>query len=139
MGRGVPAHVHAEAVLDALREARPAGLTVHLLMAATERTRSQVYVGIREIRRVAAARGLPPLVWDRPHGYRLVDNAPEIWIGYEMAFTRRWERALGDFIAGILIPHQQQCPNDAVVRTLIAQFTAVLSTLELMAGLHQQP
>ncbi len=41
MGRGVPAHVHAAAILSALLEARPAGLTLVQLMAATERTRAQ--------------------------------------------------------------------------------------------------
>ncbi|MFH8776164.1 hypothetical protein [Streptomyces sp. NPDC017958] len=35
---GVPAHVHAEAILSAFLEARPAGLTIVQLMAATERT-----------------------------------------------------------------------------------------------------
>ncbi len=35
MGRGVPAHVHAEAILPALLEACPAGLTVVQVMAAT--------------------------------------------------------------------------------------------------------
>jgi hypothetical protein len=47
MGRGVPAHVHAEAILSALLEARPAGLTIVQLMAATERTRAQVHTGAR--------------------------------------------------------------------------------------------
>lgn len=38
MGRGVPAHVHAEAILSALLEARPAGLTIVQLMAVSAYT-----------------------------------------------------------------------------------------------------
>jgi hypothetical protein len=47
MGWGVPAHVHAEVILSALQEARPAGLTITRLMAATERTRAQIHTGSR--------------------------------------------------------------------------------------------
>ncbi|GAA1146345.1 MULTISPECIES: hypothetical protein [Streptomyces violaceusniger group] len=65
MGRGVPAHVHAEAILSALLEARPAGLTIVQLMAATERTRAQVHTGLAHLRQVAAAKGLPPVTWDK--------------------------------------------------------------------------
>lgn len=86
MGRGVPAHVHAEAILSALQEARPAGLTITQLMSATERTRAQVHTGLAHLRKVAAARGLPPVTWDGKWGYRLLDDAPEVWIGYERAF-----------------------------------------------------
>ncbi|MET7888577.1 hypothetical protein ABZU45_39590 [Streptomyces avermitilis] len=50
--RGDPAHVHAEAILSALQEARPAGLTVTQLMAATERTRAQIHTGLAHLRQV---------------------------------------------------------------------------------------
>src|SRR5258708_5998177 len=57
MGRGVPAHGHAEAIHSALLEARPAGLTIVQLMAATERTRAQLHTGLAHLRQVAAAKG----------------------------------------------------------------------------------
>lgn len=86
MKRRVPAHVYTEAVLSALLEARPADLTIVQLMAATERTRVQVHTGLAHLRQVAAAKGLPPVTWDKTWGYRMLEDAPEVWIGYEWAF-----------------------------------------------------
>ncbi|MFB7323881.1 MULTISPECIES: hypothetical protein [unclassified Streptomyces] len=46
-------------------------------MAATERTRAQVHTGLAHLRQVAAAKGLPPVTWDKTWGYRMLDDAPE--------------------------------------------------------------
>ncbi|MEV0257259.1 hypothetical protein AB0H82_23760 [Streptomyces sp. NPDC050732] len=105
MGRGVAAHVHAEAVLSALLEAHPVGLTIVQLVAATERTRAQVHIGLAHLRKVAAAKGLPPVIWDKTWGYRILEDAPEVWIRYERAFFESVHHQVENFIAGILLPH----------------------------------
>lgn len=137
MGRGVPAHVHAETILSALLEARPAGLTIVQLMAATERTRSQIHTGLRHLRQIAAARGLPPVTWDRTWGYRMLDDAPEVWIGYERAFLETEHHRIAHFIAGTLVPHQKKTPDDPYIRTVMAQIGAVESTLQLLTSLDR--
>ncbi|MEU2867489.1 RacP protein [Streptomyces mirabilis] len=136
MGRGVPAHVHAEAVLSALLEARPAGLTIAQLMSATERTRAQVHTGLAHLRKVAAAKCLPPVTWDKRWGYRMLDDAPEVWIGYEQAFFETVHHRVENFIAGTLLPHQKKTPNDPYIRTVMAQMGAIESTLQLLANLE---
>ncbi|GHC73036.1 hypothetical protein GCM10010507_60340 [Streptomyces cinnamoneus] len=50
--RGLPAHVHGEAVRKALVEARPAGASLAQLCRSTRRTPSQVWTGIKFLRRV---------------------------------------------------------------------------------------
>lgn len=75
MGRKAPAHVHAEAMLSALLEDRPAGLTIVRLMSATDRTRAQIHTGLAHLRKVVAAKGLPPVTWDKRWGYRMLDGA----------------------------------------------------------------
>lgn len=136
MGRGVPAHVHAEAILSALQEAHPAGLTITQLMAATERTHAQIHTGLAHLRRVAAARDLPPVTWDRRWGYRLLDDAPEVWIGYERAFFDTVHHRLDNFIAGILLRTRRRPPDDPYIRTVMAQMGAIESTLQLLSNLE---
>lgn len=136
MGRGVAAHVHAEAVLSALLEARPAGLTIVQLMAATERTRAQVHTGLAHLRQVAAAKGLPPVTWDKTWGYRILDDALEVWTGYERAFFESVHHRVENFIAGILLPHQKKKTDDPYIRTVMAQMGAIEPTLHLLASLE---
>ncbi|MFF8029337.1 RacP protein [Streptomyces sp. NPDC007896] len=136
MGRGVPAHVHAEAILGALREARPAGLTITQLMSATERTRAQVHTGLAHLRKVAVAKGLPPVTWDTRWGYRMLDDAPEVWTGYEWAFFETVHHRVANFIAGTLLPHQKKTPEDPCIRTVMAQLGAIEPTLQLLANLE---
>jgi hypothetical protein len=122
----VPAHVHAEAILSALQEARPAGLTVTQLMAATERTRAGPHrarapaPGRRRARSAACD----------------LDDAPEVWIGYERAFFHAVHHRVANFIAGILLPHQTKTPDDPSIRTVMAQMGAIESTLQLLANLE---
>ncbi|GGZ69702.1 hypothetical protein GCM10010371_31930 [Streptomyces subrutilus] len=136
MGRCVPAHVHAEAILSALLEARPAGLTVLQLMTATERTRAQVHTGLAHLRQVSAAKGLAPVTWDKRWGYRMLDDAPEVWTGYERVFFESVHHRVANFIAGILLPHQKKKPDDPYIRTVMAQMGAIESTLHLLANLE---
>ncbi|WP_405594626.1 hypothetical protein [Streptomyces sp. NBC_01092] len=42
-------------------------------MASTERTRAHIHTGLAHLRQVAAARGLPPVTWDRKWGYAKLD------------------------------------------------------------------
>ncbi|MFD9392081.1 hypothetical protein ACFWBB_15560 [Streptomyces sp. NPDC060000] len=118
-----------------MQEARPAGLTVTQLMAATERTRAQIHTGLAHLRQVAAARGLPPVTWDRKWGYRLLDDAPEVWIGYERAFFGTVHHRVANFIAGILLPHQTKTPHDPYIRTVMAQMGAIWVFITLMSRL----
>ncbi|MEV8017441.1 hypothetical protein AB0O76_14070 [Streptomyces sp. NPDC086554] len=136
MGRGVPAHVHAEAVLKALLEARPSGLDITQMMAATERTRAQCYTGITHLRKIAAARSLPPVTWDKVWGYRMLEDTPEVWIGYKRAFFDLVRHRVTNFIEGILLAHEKQEPEDLYIRTVITQMRAVESTFALLAGLE---
>lgn len=57
MGAGLPAHVPGQAVRKALQEARPTGLTLPQLCRATKRTPSQVWAGLRFLRKVAVKEG----------------------------------------------------------------------------------
>ncbi|MFD7447263.1 RacP protein [Streptomyces sp. NPDC059909] len=105
-------------------------------MAATERIRAQLHTGLAHLRKVAAAKGLPPVTWDRKWGYRLLDDAPEVWIGYERAFFATVHHRVENFIAGTLLPHQKKTPDDPYVRTVMAQMGAIESTLQLLANLE---
>jgi hypothetical protein len=100
-------------------------------MAATERTRAQVHTGLAHLRQVAAAKGLPPVTWDKTWGYRMLDDAPEVWIGYERAFSE----SVHHRVAGILLPRQKKKPDDPDIRTVMAQMGAIESTLHLLAHL----
>ncbi|MGW0769195.1 hypothetical protein [Streptomyces sp. NPDC002676] len=85
-------------------------------MATTERTHAQIHTWLAYLRQVAAARGLPPVTWDREWGYRLLDDE--------------------NFIAGTLLPHWKKTPNAPYIRTGMAQMGAIESTLQLLANLE---
>lgn len=110
MGRGVLAHVHAEAILST--GGPPRRLEHHPADGRHRTHPREVHTGLAHLRQVAAARGLPPVTWDRQWGYRLLDNAPEVWIGYERAFFGTVHHRVANFIAGILLPHQTETPDD---------------------------
>ncbi|MFE5819976.1 hypothetical protein ACFQ6S_42070 [Streptomyces sp. NPDC056479] len=54
------------------------------------------------LRKVAAAKGLPSVTWGKVWGYRKLDDAPEVWIGYERAFFETVHHRVENFIAGAL-------------------------------------
>ncbi|GAA1146336.1 MULTISPECIES: hypothetical protein [Streptomyces violaceusniger group] len=45
----------------------------------------------------------------------MLDDAPEVWIGYERAFFESVHHRVENFIAGILLPHQRKKPDDCGV------------------------
>ncbi|NUK86109.1 hypothetical protein [Streptomyces lunaelactis] len=76
------------------------------------------------------------MTWDKTWGYRMLDDAPEVWIGYKRAFFESVHHRVANFIAGILLPHQKKKPDDPYIRTVMAQMGAIESTLHLLASLE---
>ncbi|GAA2926567.1 MULTISPECIES: hypothetical protein [Streptomyces] len=135
-GRGVPAHVHGEAVRKALIEARPAGASLAQLCRATKRTPSQVWAGIRFLRKIAAKEGLPPVTHARSEGFQLSED-PEVWVAYERAiFTTELHR-IGNVITGIIAPHAKREPSDEWVRLVLEQLGGVKATLEVLTRMER--
>ncbi|NGO68077.1 hypothetical protein [Streptomyces boncukensis] len=77
------------------------------------------------------------MTWDRQWGYRMLDDAPEVWISYERAFFETEHRRIANFIAAILPAHQNKTPDDPYIRTVMAQIGAVESTFHLLANLER--
>ncbi|MFI9825556.1 hypothetical protein ACIHFC_34760 [Streptomyces sp. NPDC052013] len=76
------------------------------------------------------------MTWDKKRGYRMLEDAPEVWIGYERAFFETVHHRVANFIAGILLAHQKKKPDDPYIRTVLAQMGAIESTLQLLANLE---
>ncbi|MEH0573128.1 MULTISPECIES: hypothetical protein [Streptomyces] len=76
------------------------------------------------------------MTWDKTWGYRMLDDAPEVWIGYERAFFEILRHRVANFIEGILLSHEKKEPDDPYIRTVITQMRAVESTFELLAHLE---
>ncbi|MFJ4689463.1 hypothetical protein [Streptomyces sp. NPDC088789] len=58
----------------ALVEARPAGASLTQLCHATRRTPSQVWAGIRFLRKVAVKEGIPPVTHSLGEGFQLSED-----------------------------------------------------------------
>ncbi|MFI6623203.1 hypothetical protein [Streptomyces sp. NPDC050528] len=136
MGRGVPAHVHAEAILSALLEARPAGLAIVQLMAATERTRAQIPHRSRASAQGRRREGPAADHLGQDLGLPDAGRRTEIWIGYERAFFESTHHRIVYFIEGILLAHRKKRPDDPYIRTVMAQMGVIESTLHLLADLE---
>lgn len=135
-GRGVPAHIHGEAVRKALIEARPAGASLAQLCRSTKRTPSQVWAGIRFLRKIAAREGLPPVTHSRSEGFQLSED-PEVWVAYERAiFTTELHR-ITNVILGIIAPHAKREPSDEWVRLVLEQLGGVKATLEVLTRMER--
>lgn len=89
-------------------------------------------------RKVAAAKGLPPVTWDKTWGYCMLDDTPEVWIGYAPAFFESVHHRVANFIAGIVLPHPKKNPDDRYIRTVMAQLGSIESTVHLPL-LHRRP
>ncbi|MFD4630177.1 hypothetical protein ACFVYR_20310 [Streptomyces sp. NPDC058284] len=46
------------------------------------------------------------MTWDKTWGYRMLEDAPEVWIGYERAFFDIVRHRVTNFIEGILMAHE---------------------------------
>ncbi|MFI2242298.1 DUF6192 family protein [Streptomyces chrestomyceticus] len=133
---GQPAHVHAEAVRKALEEARPAGVSLKQLMRTTKRSRAQVGVGIRYLRKFAIRDGLPPVTYSRKDGFQLSED-PEVWIAYERAVRKIELRRITNFIAAAVGPHAIKLPKDEWARPVLDQLGGVKATLEVLTRLER--
>jgi hypothetical protein len=133
---GLPAHVHGEAIRKALQEARPAGLSLKQLVRATKRTPSQVWTGIRFLRKIAVKEGLPPVTFNRSDGFQ-VSEEPEIWIAYERAIFRAELHRITNFITGIVAPHAKRTPEDEWARLVLEQLGGVKATLEVLSRIER--
>ncbi|MFI6663263.1 hypothetical protein ACIBL8_48270 [Streptomyces sp. NPDC050523] len=134
---GQPAHVHAEAVRNALEEARPAGVTLQRLVITTKRTPAQVWAGIRYLRRFAIRDGLPPVTFRRGGiGFQLSED-PEVWIAYERAvFTIELHR-ITNFIEAAVGPHARKMPKDEWARLVLDQLGGIKATLEVLTRMER--
>ncbi|RCH64230.1 hypothetical protein DT019_34135 [Streptomyces sp. SDr-06] len=133
---GLPAHVHGEAVRKALQEARPAGLSLKQLCQATKRSPSQVWTGLRFLRKVAVKEGLPPVTYNRQDGFQLSENS-EVWIAYERAIFETELHRITNVITGIVAPHAKKAPQDEWVRLVLDQLGGVKATLEVLSRMER--
>ncbi|MFM9608446.1 hypothetical protein [Streptomyces niveiscabiei] len=137
MGRaGLPARVHGQAVRKALLEARPRGLTLAQLCGATKRTPSQVWAGLRFLRKVAVKEGLPPVTYSRREGFEMSEES-EVGIAYERAIFQGELHRVADFITGIVAPHARKAPDDEWIRLVLDQFSGVKATLEVLTRMER--
>ncbi|MFD7995305.1 RacP protein [Streptomyces mexicanus] len=103
---------------------------------ATKRTPSQVWAGIRFLRKIAAKEGLPPVTHARSEGFQLSED-PEVWVAYERAiFTTELHR-IGNVITGIIAPHAKREPSDEWVRLVLEQLGGVKATLEVLTRMER--
>lgn len=133
---GLPAHVHGGAVKKALQEARPAGCSLSQLCRATKRTPSQVWAGLRYLRKVAAKEGLPPVTYNRREGFQMSDQS-EVWIAYERAVFRCELHRVTNLITGIVAPQAKKEPKDEWIRLVLEQLGGVRATLEVLTRMER--
>ncbi len=123
--------VSADRIRVALFEARPAGLTGRQLVAATDLSVSQLRRGLAELRDIAAAEGLPPLIWTHTDGYQFCGDPLELE-AYERALFRRKLTEIGRLITGTIAPHASLHPDDEWVRLVLAQLNGVRASLDML-------
>ena len=136
MGAGLPAHVHGQAVRKALQEAQPAGLSLAQLCRATKRTPSQVWAGLRFLRKVAVKEGLAPVTYSRRDGFQMSEES-EVWISYERAIFQAELHRVTNFITGIIAPHAKKAPDDEWIRLVLDQLGGVKATLEVLTRMER--
>jgi hypothetical protein len=129
MSRRIARNVKAERVRLALLEARPGGLTIQQLCAATGLTTSQVRGGLTEIREHAAMEHLTPLTWSRNAGHSF-SREPSDWIAYERAQIHTGLTRFVRLIKGTAYPHAQLEPDDDWIRLVLDQLIGVRAMLE---------
>jgi hypothetical protein len=129
----LPKNVCGERVRIALVEARPAGLTLKQLVAATGLSAYQVSRGILWIKETAATEHLTPLIWTRRDGYRFPSD-PADWIAYERAQFKAALTRVGRLLSGTVTPHALKYPDDRWAKFVLAQTTSMVSTLDMLAN-----
>ncbi|MEC3920281.1 hypothetical protein [Nocardia sp. CDC160] len=139
MVRPLPPHVSGEMVRIALLEARPAGLTLRQLCAATDLTPAQVRSGLGWIRKVTAAEHMTPLTYNRVLGYALSDDEV-YWIAAERGFFRMELTRITRMLTAVLDPHRARQPVDGSngddwIRLVLEQVGGVRATFEMLTRL----
>lgn len=137
MSRRIPRNVKAERVRLALLEARPGGLTMQQLCAATGLTASQVRDGLREIREHAAMEHLTPLTWSRKSGHGFLEE-PSDWIAFERSQVHAILTRAVRLITGTAYPHAQLQPDDDWIRLVLDQLIGVRAALEGITRMAHQ-
>jgi len=134
-GRSIrlPKNVCGERVRIALVEARPAGLSLRQLVAATGLSAYQVRKGILWIKEVAAQEHLTPLIYTARDGYRFPTD-PADWIAYERAQFAAALTRISRLLSGTVTPHALKYPDDRWARFVLNQTTSMVSTLDLLAN-----
>ncbi|MEW2354232.1 hypothetical protein [Spirillospora sp. NPDC029432] len=132
MGRSrLAENVCGEQVRVALMEARPAGLTIPQLTAATGLTPYQVRKGLLFIREVGAMAHLTPLTWSRASGYAFADD-PAVWLAYTMAVLRAELTRVNRLITATIAPCAQSYPHDEDIAIVMGQINGVQATLRAL-------
>ncbi|MFI0451904.1 hypothetical protein [Actinomadura sp. 6N118] len=129
----LPKNVCGERVRIALVEARPAGLSLKQLVAATGLSPYQVRKGILWIKETAATEHLTPLIWTPRDGYRFPTD-PADWIAYERAQFKASLTRVGRLLSGTIAPHALRYPDDRWAKFVLAQTTSMASTLDMLAN-----
>ena len=124
----------AEVVYRALMEARPQGLTLFQLIAATDLSMHHVRVGLAFIKDEMALSEMTPLTWDTVHHYRLAPEAEDFWTIACDAMENTALRA-GRVITGMIAPYVAAHPKDTQAKLILDHFNGVRASL-LLIGRH---
>ena len=126
----------AEVVYRALMEARPQGLTLFQLAAATDLSVHHSRVGLAFIKDEMALAQMTPLTWDRVHHYRLSPEAGDFWTIACDAMENVALRA-GRVITGMIAPYVAAHPQDTQAKLILDHFNGVRASL-LLIGRHPE-
>lgn len=129
--------VSADRIRVALFEARPAGLAFRQLVAATRLSPYQVRRGLAELRDIAAAEHLPPLIWTPADGYQFCEDRM-VLAAYERAIFQRKLTEISRLITGTIAPHAALFPDDEWIRSILAQLHGVQASLDLLVKARQR-
>lgn len=127
----IPRRLSSDQVHTALQTARPDGLTLSQLVAATGLTPGQVRNGLLGIKLELASEHRTPLTYDPKHGYRYSDY-PADWVDYERSRMQAANTIFERMVKGTLDPHIARLPDDSFPRMVDAQLTAMLSALQFV-------
>jgi hypothetical protein len=117
-------------------EARPQGLTLYRLIAATNLSMHHVRVGLAFIKDEMALSEMTPLTWDTVHHYRLAPEAEDFWTIACDAMENVALRA-GRVITGMIAPFVAAHPKDTQAKLILDHFNGVRASL-LLIGRHPE-
>jgi hypothetical protein len=115
-------------VQGALLEARPAGMRLKQLVAATDLTEHQVRRGVLYIREVLALEGRTPLTYTQRDGYCFSHEVLD-WIVFEKKAFATQLRRIERLISGTVEPHAGAMPGDPVAERILDNVFAVRTSI----------